>query len=99
MRNNLNLNPHIILPQSAHTNTSPDRLMVRHILLEIAHHGIQCLVVDGDMVTIHSEDLVPTLAACMLKVGLDVLERLIDLRVDFAVEFTCFTVPAPCPLS
>lgn len=57
VRLNLNLNPHIILSQSSNADTSPQRLVVRHPLAEVADHGFQSLVVERDMVGVHSENL------------------------------------------
>lgn len=86
MRHNLNLNPHIILAQPRNPNTSPNRLMVRTILPEIPHHRRQRLVVNGHMVRVHAEDLVPAVPAGVAQVVLDVREGLVDLRVDLFVE-------------
>ena len=96
MRNNLNLNPHIILPEPRDSNTRPNRLMSRHPLLEIPNHSSQSLVVDGDMVRIHAEDLFPALSSGVLQVQLDIRESLVNLLVDLLVENACFRVPAAC---
>lgn len=99
MRHNLNLNPHIILPQPRHPHTSPQRLVVGHIRPEIPHHRVQCLVVDGDMVRIHPEYLLPAFAAGGFQSEFDVFEGLVDLRVDFAVESAGLGVPAALVVS
>lgn len=96
MRNNLNLHPHVIFAQPWHSNTGPNRAMIRHPLLEIPHHGLQCLVVDGDMIRVDSEDLFPAFAAGVLQVALNILEGLVDLSIDFAVELEGLGVPAAC---
>lgn len=62
MRHNLNLNPHIILPQSRNPNTSPQRLMPRDPRPEPPHHSIQRLIVNRHMVRVHPEDLAPALS-------------------------------------
>ena len=63
MRHNLNLNPHIILPQPRNPHTSPQRLMPRHPLPKPAHHSLQRLIVNRHMVRVHPEDLLPALSA------------------------------------
>lgn len=93
MRNNLNLNPHIILPQPRNPHTSPQRLMPRHPLSEPAYHSIQRLIVDRHMVRVHPEHLGPAFSAGGAQGQVDVCEGLGDLRVDFAVEFSCLGVP------
>lgn len=94
MSNNLNFNPHIILRQPGNANTSPNRLMVRHVLCKIANHGSKRLVVDRHMIRVHAEDLIPAFAASVFQVVFDVVEGLVDLRVDLFVEFAGFAVPA-----
>lgn len=64
--------------------------------MEIPHHRRKRLVVNGHMVRVHAEDLVPALAAGVAQVVLDVGKCLVDLRVDFFVEFAGFAVPAAC---
>lgn len=70
--------------------------MIRHILLKVPDHGIQRFVVNGDMVRVHAEDLLPPFAASVLQIQLDVLESLIDLRVDLFIELPSVWVPAAC---
>lgn len=70
--------------------------MIWHILLEVSNHGIQRFVVDGDMVRVHAEDLLPPFAASVLQIQLDVLERLVDLLVDLFIELPSVWVPAAC---
>ena len=96
MSHHLNLNPHIILPQPRHAHTRPQGLVVRHILFEVPYHGIQRFVVDGDMVRVNAEDLLPPFATSVLQIQLDVLERLVDLLVDLFIEFASVWVPAAC---
>jgi hypothetical protein len=96
MRNNLNLNPHVILPEPRDSNTRPNRPMSRHPLLEIPNHSSQSLVVDGNMVRIHAEDLFPALSSSVLQVQFDISESLVDLLVDLLVENACFRFPAAC---
>lgn len=98
MRHNLNLNPHVILPQPRNTHTSPNRLMTGTILMKIPHHGRQRLVINRHMVRVDSENLAPALPAGVAQVVLDIIKGLVDLRVNFFVEFACFSVPAAFPL-
>ena len=91
---NFNLDSHIILTQPRHSNTSPDRLMVRHPLLEVADHCIQGFIVDRDMVRIDPHHLRPALTASMTEIELTIIECLIDLSVDFLVEFAGLGIPA-----
>lgn len=96
MRRHLDLDPHVVLPQSRHTNTSPDRLMIGHVLPEVADHGLEGFTVDGDMVRVDTEDLFPALSARVLEVQFHVGKRLVDLGVDFLVEFSGLGIPAAC---
>ena len=86
MSRHFNLHPHVVLSQSGDTHARPQRLMVRHVFSEVADHGILCLLVQGQMVRVDPEDLLPTFSAGGLEGQFDVLEGLVDLRVDFAVE-------------
>lgn len=64
VRLNFNFNPHIILSQSSNADTSPQRLVVRHPLAEVAHHCFQSFVVKRNMIGIHSENLCITSIPC-----------------------------------
>ena len=57
MRLHLNFNPHVVLPQPLHAHTRPQRLMPRHPLLKPLLHGLQGLVVEGQMVRVDTKDL------------------------------------------
>jgi len=70
--------------------------MARHILLKIAHHSIQSLVVDGNVVRVHPEHLFPPFAPGVFQIQLDIGESLVDLPVDLLVEIARFRVPAAC---
>ena len=96
MGHHFNFNPHIILPKPCYTNTRPDVLMIRHIALEVGHHCLEGLVIDRDMVRVHPEDLLPALAASVLQVQFDVCKSLVDLCVDFSMEYSSLGVPAAC---
>jgi hypothetical protein len=50
MSNNLNLHTHVGLPQTGHTNTGPERLVIGHPLPKVAGHGYEGLVVDRHVV-------------------------------------------------
>jgi hypothetical protein len=54
MSPNLNFYPHIILTQPRYPNTSPKRFMIRHPFLEISNHSFHSLVINGDVVRVHS---------------------------------------------
>lgn len=95
-RQNLNLNPHIVLTQPRHSNTSPSRTMIRHPFLEIPCRRSQSLVVDRHVVGVHAEDLRPALASCIFEGEVYVCGGLVDLCVDFLVEHTGFGVPSTC---
>lgn len=86
MSNNLNLHPHIILSQSRNPHTSPQRLMIRHPLLEIPHHSIHTLAINRHMIGINTKNLTPTFAPSIFQKALHVLESKINLGVDFAFE-------------
>lgn len=94
MSDDLNLNPHVILAQSLHSHRRPDRLMIRHPLPEVADHDFERFIVQRHMVGVDPEDLFPALAAGVLEIAVDVLECLVDLLVDVAVDFEGVGVPA-----
>lgn len=94
MSNHLNLNPHIILTKPRHPDTCPNRQVIGHIPLEVAHHRIKCFIVEGKVIRVHSEHLLPALPTCMLQAHLDIGKRLVDLCVDLAVDDTRRRVPA-----
>lgn len=50
MGRNLNLDAHIILAQTRDADAGPERLVVGHVLAEVADHGIQSLRIDGHVV-------------------------------------------------
>ena len=90
----LDLDPHRGLPQARHADAGPDGLVVGHVGLEVADHGGEGLVAQGDVVRVDAEDLGPALAAGVLEVQLHVLEGLVDLRVDVAGDLPRRGVPA-----
>lgn len=94
MSHNLNLDPHVILPQPRDAHAGPERLVVGHPLAHVAHHGGQRLVVDGHVVRVDPVDLRPALAAGVLEAALDVLERQVGLLVDFFFELARLGVPS-----
>lgn len=96
MSHNFNLHPHVILPQPGNPDTRPQRLVIWHILLKIPDHRLHRLVVDGYVVGVHAKNLVPSFSAGRLQRQFDVPERLVNLGVDFLVEFPRFGVPAAC---
>lgn len=93
MGNDLNFHTHIILTKTRNTDTSPDGLMTGHVLLKVAHHGCQCFVINGHMVRVDAENLVPAFTTSILQVVLDIGERLVDLLIDFPVKLAGLTVP------
>lgn len=86
VRDHFDFDPHVIFSQACDTDTSPDRLVVGHVLLEVPHHGGQSLVVDWDVVRVDTEDLGPTLATSVLEAPLDIGEGQIDLGVDLLLD-------------
>lgn len=46
------------------------------------------------MVGVDAEHLRPALSTSVLEVDVDVLKSLINLRVDFLVEYACLRIPA-----
>ena len=66
MRDNLNLNPHLLLAQLRHPNRCPNRLMIRHPLGKSLHHKSQRLIIQRKMITVDAEDLLPALPARVL---------------------------------
>lgn len=97
MCHDLNLNTHIILPQTRYTDTSPQRLMVGHPLLEVTHHCPHRLIVDRDMIRVNPKDLGPALAAGIPQTPLDIGKGEVNLRVDLLLEFACLGIPATWP--
>jgi hypothetical protein len=83
MSTNFNLHPHVVLPKSLHPNARKQGLMVRHPLPEIPYHGPQRFVIKWEMVGPDVVDLRPAFPARGAQGEVDVLEGLVDLRVDF----------------
>lgn len=96
MGHHLDFHPHIILSKPCHTNTSPDRLVSRHVALEIAHHCFESFVIDRYVIRVHPEHLLPALAAGIFQVQLDVGKCLVDLCVDFSENHSSLGIPATC---
>lgn len=70
--------------------------MVRHISLEIAYHGLQCLVVERKMVRVDAINLRPSFAAGILQGQLDIGKSLVNLRIKIAAVFAGGRVPSSC---
>jgi hypothetical protein len=68
--------------------------MIRHPLLEVPCHSSQSLVVDRDVVGVHAEDLRPAFTSCVFEVQVYVSEGLVDLCVEFFVEYARLRVPS-----
>lgn len=98
MCRDLDLDAHVVHPQPSHPDGRPDGLVVGHPLLEVARHGREALVVEGQVVRVDAVDLRPALAAGRLERVVDDLERLVDLRVDLLgeLDLVFFWVPAAC---
>lgn len=92
----LNFDPHIVLSESCHANTSPDRLVIWHPALEVAYHRIQGLVIDWDVVRVDPEHLLPALSARVFQVQVNISKGLVDLFVDLFEENAGLRVPATC---
>lgn len=91
---NLDLDPHIVLPEPSDPHARPDRLVIRHVLLEVADHGSQGFIVDGDMIGVDAEDLRPPFASSVLQISLHVRKSQIYLGVDLQFEYFRLRVPA-----
>lgn len=96
MSHNLDLDPHVVLPQPRHAHGGPQRLVVRHPLAHVPHHGTQRLVVEGHVVRVDAVHLRPALAAGVLEAALDVLEGEVRLLVDLLFELARLGVPSAC---
>lgn len=94
MSYHLNFNPHVVLAQPRDPDTSPYRLMLRHVLLEISNHSCESFVVNRNMVGVYPKNLRPAFAAGVLQVQFHVPESLVDLGVDFLVDNARVRVPA-----
>ncbi len=86
MSRDFNLDTHVIHAQPRHPDTRPDRLMVRHPLLEIPCHGLESFVVEGHMIRIDPEDLLPAFTTSVLQVEVHIGERLVDLRIEITAD-------------
>ena len=85
--------PHIILHTLCYFNTSPDGLVVRHVALGIAHHCVESLSIDWDMVRVHLEHLLSALATGILQVQFDIGKCLVDLGIDFLTQHSGLWIP------
>lgn len=94
VRRHFYLDAHIIFTQASYANTSPNGLVIRHILLKVAYHGCQSLVVDRNMIRIDAEDLRPALPAGVLETAFDIGKRKIDLGIDLLLKHARFGVPS-----
>lgn len=94
MSHDLNLHPHIVLPQPRDTHTRPDWRMIRHPLLELACHDTQRFIVQRHMITVHPIHLRPSFTACVFQTQIDVCEGLLDLCIDGGVVYAGLRVPA-----
>ena len=68
--------------------------MIRHPLLEVTRHGLECLIINRNMVGVDPEYLAPAFAASVFETQVNVGECLVDLGVDVAVDIACLRVPA-----
>lgn len=94
MWNDLNFDTHIILPQPGNSDASPKRLVVGHILLEVPNHGRHRLIVDRDVVGVHSEHLRPPISTSIFQIQLNILKCLVDLCIYLLIELSCNGIPA-----
>lgn len=101
MCRDLDLDAHVVHAEARHPDGRPDGLVVGHPLLEVARHGREALVVEGQVVRVDAVDLRPALAAGRLERVVDDLERLVDLRVDLLgeLDLVLLRVPAACTIS
>ncbi len=62
MRDYFDFYPRSIITQFCNSHTSPDRLMIGHVLLKIANHSGDCFLVDINVIRVDSVDLRPPFA-------------------------------------
>lgn len=94
MSPDLDFHSHVIKSQSRDTKCSPDGLVVRAILLHASDHRLHRLIIEGQVVGPEEKHILPAARATgELQGVLDVVERLLDLRDNFAIDLAGFTVP------
>lgn len=82
-RRHLNLHPHPVIAKTADLNAGPDRVIVGHLLLEVAYHGVLSLLVQLDVKRVDAEDVRPAaLTPGVAERRVDVDEGLVDLLGD-----------------
>lgn len=74
----------MILAEPRDADSRPDGRVVRAPAAEVARHDPEYLVVERHVVRVDAEHLRPPLAARRLQREVDVLEGLVDLRLDVA---------------
>lgn len=91
----LDLHPHhITATEPDYPDTSPKGLVVRHPLVKIPDHGRQRLVIQGNMIGIDPEHLLPALTAGLLEDVVDVGKGLVDLILNVFVNHAGLVDPA-----
>ena len=96
VRDNLDLDAHVVLAEARDADAGPQRLVARHVLAEVAHHGLHRLVVKRHVVRVHPEHLLPPLAPRIPQIQLHVRERPVDLRVNLPIDLSRRRVPSAC---
>lgn len=83
MRNNLDLNPHVIFSKPRNTNAGPKRRMTRHQNLEIPNHGSNSLIIEWKVIRSHLKHMQPNFAAGGFERKINVFKALVDLSIYF----------------
>lgn len=104
---NFHLNTHVVLAQACHSDARPERLVVGHPFGKVARHCLNRLTVQRNVVRSDLVDLTPVSSSPLVGTHLvppfsaggtqrevNILESLVDLRVDLAVDDKGLGVPA-----
>lgn len=71
-------------------------MMVGQPDLKVAHHGGFRLLIERQVIRTDAEYLGSALSTSISERQVDIRERLVDLRVDFFVDFSGLRVPTTC---
>ena len=94
MRNYLDFHPHIVISQPRDPYAGPKGLVIWHVLIEIADHCTQSLIVQGEMVGIDTIHLAPALASGLPQRQIHIGKGLINLAVDICGDLRGLRIPS-----
>lgn len=94
MSYNFDLHAHVVLPQTRHSDCSPNRLVIWHIFPEVSDHCCQCLVIDWNVIRVDAINLGPASATCIEEASLNISESKVDLGIDLRLKFASLIVPS-----